>query len=231
MFDRFTSRARAIVVLAQVEARTLNHRHIGTEHLLLGLIKEGEGIAARALQDLGISMETVRAEVVEKIGGQGEGRSPAGQIPFTPRAKKVLELSLREALHLGHDYIGTEHILLGLIREGDGIAARVLLALGADHDNTRAKVIHLLVRRDSDPEPGTGRQAAGARPEPARQRARGIRMPPAGAATGLAAAGGASLLAALEAISERLAAIEARLGISHRDTGGGAGATGASDAG
>jgi len=130
MFERFTDRARRVVVLAQEEARLLNHNYIGTEHILLGLIHEGEGVAAKALESLGISLEAVRNQV-EEIIGQG-GTSPSGHIPFTPRAKKVLELSLREALQLGHNYIGTEHILLGLIREGEGVAAQVLVKLGAD---------------------------------------------------------------------------------------------------
>ena len=130
MFERFTDRARRVVVLAQEEARLLNHNYIGTEHILLGLIHEGEGVAAKALESLGISLEAVRQQV-EEIIGQG-GSSPSGHIPFTPRAKKVLELSLREALQLGHNYIGTEHILLGLIREGEGVAAQVLVKLGAD---------------------------------------------------------------------------------------------------
>ena len=130
MFERFTDRARRVVVLAQEEARLLNHNYIGTEHILLGLIHEGEGVAAKALESLGISLEAVRSQV-EEIIGQG-GSSPSGHIPFTPRAKKVLELSLREALQLGHNYIGTEHILLGLIREGEGVAAQVLVKLGAD---------------------------------------------------------------------------------------------------
>ncbi len=123
VFERFTDRARRVVVLAQEEARLLNHNYIGTEHILLGLIHEGEGVAAKALESLGISLEAVRSQV-EEIIGQG-GSSPSGHIPFTPRAKKVLELSLREALQLGHNYIGTEHILLGLIREGEGVAAQV----------------------------------------------------------------------------------------------------------
>ena len=142
MFERFTDRARRVVVLAQEEARLLNHSYIGTEHILLGLIHEGEGVAAKALEALGISLEAVRAQV-EEIIGQG-GSSPSGHIPFTPRAKKVLELSLREALQLGHNYIGTEHILLGLIREGEGVAAQVLVKLGADLGRVRQQVIQLL---------------------------------------------------------------------------------------
>ncbi len=142
MFERFTDRARRVVVLAQEEARLLQHNYIGTEHILLGLIHEGEGVAAKALESLGISLEAVRQQV-EEIIGQG-GSSPSGHIPFTPRAKKVLELSLREALQLGHNYIGTEHILLGLIREGEGVAAQVLVKLGADLSRVRQQVIQLL---------------------------------------------------------------------------------------
>ena len=142
MFERFTDRARRVVVLAQEEARMLNHNYIGTEHILLGLIHEGDGVAAKALQALGISLEAVRQQV-EEIIGQGQ-QAPAGHIPFTPRAKKVLELSLREALQLGHNYIGTEHILLGLIREGEGVAAQVLVKLGADLSRVRQQVIQLL---------------------------------------------------------------------------------------
>ena len=142
MFERFTDRARRVVVLAQEEARMLNHNYIGTEHILLGLIHEGEGVAAKALESLGISLEAVRSQV-EEIIGQGQS-APTGHIPFTPRAKKVLELSLREALQLGHNYIGTEHILLGLIREGEGVAAQVLQKLGADLNRVRQQVIKLL---------------------------------------------------------------------------------------
>ena len=142
MFERFTDRARRVVVLAQEEARMLNHGYIGTEHILLGLIHEGEGVAAQALASLGISLDGVREQVQEIIGPGKE--SPSGHIPFTPRAKKVLELSLREALQLGHNYIGTEHILLGLIREGEGVAAQVLVKLGADPSRVRQQVIQLL---------------------------------------------------------------------------------------
>jgi ATP-dependent Clp protease ATP-binding subunit ClpC len=142
MFERFTDRARRVVVLAQEEARLLNHNYIGTEHILLGLIHEGEGVAAMALESLGISLEAVRAQV-EEIIGQGQS-APTEHIPFTPRAKKVLELSLREATQLGHNYIGTEHILLGLIREGEGVAAQVLVKLGADLSRVRQQIIQLL---------------------------------------------------------------------------------------
>jgi hypothetical protein len=142
MFERFTDRARRVVVLAQEEARHLDHNYIGTEHILLGLIHEREGIAARALTALGISLEAVRGEVTEIVGKGAE--HPSGHIPFTPRAKKVLELSLREALQFGHNYIGTEHILLGLIREGEGVAAQVLVKLGASFDRVRQQVVQLL---------------------------------------------------------------------------------------
>lgn len=142
MFERFTERARRVVVFAQEEARMLNQNYIGTEHLLLGLIREGEGVAAKAIESMGINLDDVRSQV-ESIIGKGTNE-PSGHIPFTPRAKKVLELSLREALQLGHNYIGTEHILLGLIREGEGVAARVLLNLGADLSRVRNQVIQLL---------------------------------------------------------------------------------------
>jgi ATP-dependent Clp protease ATP-binding subunit ClpC len=142
MFERFTDRARRVVVLAQEEARMLDHNYVGTEHILLGLIHEGQGVAAKALESLGISLEAVRQQV-EEIIGRGK-QAPSGHIPFTPRAKKVLELSLREALQLGHNYIGTEHILLGLLREGEGVAAQVLVRLGADLNRVRQEVIQLL---------------------------------------------------------------------------------------
>jgi hypothetical protein len=142
MFERFTDKARRVVVLAQEEARMLDHNYIGTEHILLGLVREGEGVAARAIQALGVSLEEVRGDVQEIIG-RGES-APRGHIPFTPRAKKVLELSLREALQLGHNYIGTEHILLGLVREGEGVAAQVLQKRGADLDRVRQTVIQFL---------------------------------------------------------------------------------------
>jgi len=157
MFERFTDRARRVVVLAQEEARMLNHNYIGTEHILLGLIYEGEGVAAKALESLGISLEGVR-EQVEQIIGQGQ-TAPAGHIPFTPRAKKVLELSLREALQLGHNYIGTEHILLGLIREGEGVAAQVLQKLGADLNRVRQQVIQLLSGYAGGEGQGSGQKA------------------------------------------------------------------------
>src|ERR1700742_4277706 len=142
MFERFTERARQVVVLAQEEARTLKHNYIGTEHILLGLLREEEGLAARVLESLDITVEEVRAQVA-RIVGQGD-EVTSGQIPFTPRAKKVLELALREALSLGHNYIGTEHILLGLVRENEGVAARILLDFDADSDKIRNEVIRML---------------------------------------------------------------------------------------
>lgn len=159
MFERFTDRARRVVVLAQEEARMLNHNYIGTEHILLGLIHEGEGVAAKGLESLGISLEAVRSQV-EEIIGQGQ-QAPSGHIPFTPRAKKVLELSLREALQLGHNYIGTEHILLGLIREGEGVAAQVLVKLGADLNRVRQQVIQLLSGYQGKEAVSTGGPAEG----------------------------------------------------------------------
>src|SRR5690625_4587830 len=158
MFERFTDRARRVVVLAQEEARMLNHSYIGTEHILLGLIHEGDGVAAKALQSLDVSLGAVREQVREIIG-QGQ-QAPSGHIPFTPRAKKVLELSLREALQLGHNYIGTEHILLGLIREGEGVAAQVRVQLGADLNRVRQTVIQLLSGYQGSSE-GEGKEPAG----------------------------------------------------------------------
>src|SRR5919106_304327 len=154
MFERFTERARQVVVLAQEEARTLKHNYIGTEHILLGLLREEEGLAARVLESLDITVERVRAQVVRIVGSGEEVTS--GQIPFTPRAKKVLELALREALSLGHNYIGTEHILLGLVRENEGVAARILLDFDADSDKIRNEVIRMLSG------PGGRRQGAAA---------------------------------------------------------------------
>jgi len=142
LFERFTERARQVVVLAQDEARALKHNYIGTEHILLGLLREEEGLAARVLESLDITVEEVRAQVA-RIVGQGD-EVTTGQIPFTPRAKKVLELALREALSLGHNYIGTEHILLGLVRENEGVAARILLDFDADDEKIRNEVIRVL---------------------------------------------------------------------------------------
>jgi ATP-dependent Clp protease ATP-binding subunit ClpA len=185
MFERFTDRARRVVVLAQEEARMLSHNYIGTEHILLGLIHEGDGVAAKALGSLGISLHAVRQQV-EEIIGQGQ-QAPTGHIPFTPRAKKVLELSLRESLQLGHNYIGTEHILLGLIREGDGVAAQVLVKLGADLNRVRQQVIQLL----------HGHQAK----EPVSARSAAREHTPLSA-----------VQTRLDAVEDRLAAIEQRVG-------------------
>jgi ATP-dependent Clp protease ATP-binding subunit ClpC len=148
VFERFTDRARRTVVFAQEEARLLNHNYIGTEHILLGLLREEEGVAAKALTSLGVSLEAVRHDVGEIVGRGSE--VPRGHIPFTPRAKKVLELSLREALQLGHNYIGTEHILLGLIREGEGVAAQVLQKLGAELNRVRQTVVQLLSKHTAE---------------------------------------------------------------------------------
>ena len=207
MFERFTDRARRVVVLAQEEARMLNHNYIGTEHILLGLIHEGEGVAAKALESLGISLEAVRQQV-EEIIGQGQ-QAPSGHIPFTPRAKKVLELSLREALQLGHNYIGTEHILLGLIREGEGVAAQVLVKLGAELNRVRSQVLLLLGGRVHEEVGGSeagGIPVAGA----ARQ------SPPArqAAETPLQLGG---ILSRLADIVGRLDAIERHLGIGPQE--------------
>jgi ATP-dependent Clp protease ATP-binding subunit ClpC len=198
MFERFTNRARRVVVLAQEEARMLSHNYIGTEHILLGLIHEGEGAAAKALESLGISLEATRLQV-EEIIGQGQ-HAPSGHIPFTPRAKKVLELSLREALQLGHDYIGTEHILLGLIREGEGVAAQVLVRLGGDLNVVRRRVISL--GHDVALEPDLPLASGAARPA-----ARSLH---------------GEVMAALSAIADRLTAIEAHLGIAWPGSAGSA---------
>ncbi|MEN3283447.1 MAG: ATP-dependent Clp protease ATP-binding subunit ClpC, partial [Solirubrobacteraceae bacterium] len=160
MFERFTERARQVVVLAQEEARTLKHNYIGTEHILLGLLREEEGLAARVLESLDITVERVRAQVVRIVGSGEEVTS--GQIPFTPRAKKVLELALREALSLGHNYIGTEHILLGLVRENEGVAARILLDFDADSEKIRNEVIRMLSGPGGRRQSGQGAGAAAA---------------------------------------------------------------------
>ncbi len=193
MFEKFTDRARRVVVLAQEEARMLNHNYIGTEHFLLGLIHEGEGVAARTLESLGISLEAVRQHVEEMIG-QGQ-QAPSGHIPFTPRAKKALELSLRESQQLGHTYIGTEHILLGLIREGEGVAAQVLVKLGADLNRVRQQVLQLLGDSESEMEAGLVRLPGDVRP--------------AGSPAQLA-----EIIARLNSIDARLAGIERHLGIA-----------------
>jgi len=190
MLERFTDRARRVVKLAEEEARRLDHNYIGTEHILLGLIREGEGVAAKALESLGISLDAARQQV-EEIIGQGQ-QVPSEVIPFTPRSKKVLELSLRESLQLGHDYIGTEHILLGLIREGDGVAAQVLVKLGADLNRVRHQVIQLI---------------AGQRPQP------GSLPPREGAPATEARARLDAIEGQLAAIEGQLAAVEQRVGI------------------
>jgi ATP-dependent Clp protease ATP-binding subunit ClpA len=189
MFERFTDRARRAVVLAQHEARRLNHNFIGTEHLLLGLIAEGDGVAAEALESLGISLAAVRQQV-EEVVGQGQV-APSEHIPFTPRAKKVLELAQREARALGHDYIGTEHILLGLVREGDGVAAQVLVRLGADLNRVRQQVILQLHGH-----PGRDVIGEGSRPG---RRARARLLEDA--------------LARIDSLDQRLAAIERWVGM------------------
>ena len=203
MFERFTARARRAVVNAQQEARELNHNYIGTEHLLLGLMREPESVAARALQELKISQDTVREHVIQ-IVGRGQ-QPPSGHVPFTPRAKKVLELSLREALQLSHNYIGTEHILLGLIREGEGVAAQVLVKLGGNLAVVREKVIEII--------------PAGAENVEFTERLR-----PAGAASLEGILGPlAAISDRLDAIAERLGAIERHLGLREEPGPGGAG--------
>ena len=194
MFERFTDRARRVVVLAQEEARMLNHDYIGTEHLLLGLIHEGKGVAARALDGMGITEEAVRQQV-EEIVGRGQQAARSGHIPFTPRAKKVLKLSLREALQLGHPYIGTEHILLGLIREGEGVAAQVLVRLGADLDRTRHQVVELLHGYQGQDETAAARARRRLGGVPRRER----RLLP-------------ELLTRFDSIESRLSAVEQRVG-------------------
>jgi ATP-dependent Clp protease ATP-binding subunit ClpC len=156
MFERFTDRSRRVVVLAQEEARMLNHEYVGTEHILLGLIREDGGVAAQALESLEITEEAARQQV-EEIVGRGEAGPARGHLPFTPQGKKVLQLSLREAVALGHGYVGTEHILLGLVREDDGVATRALNGLGVDPNRIRQQVIQLVSARQVQEEPGSGR--------------------------------------------------------------------------
>ena len=189
MFERFTDRARRVVVLAQEEARMLNHNYIGTEHILLGLIHEGQGVAARALTALGIRLDASR-QAVEDIIGLGM-QAPSGHIPFTPRSKKVLELSLREALNLGGDYIGTEHILLALLREGDGVGAQILVGAGVDLNRARQQIIDLLHRGPAEDAPSPS-----------------VSAPPWAAS---APPPGDGLEARLASFAARLAAIELRL--------------------
>jgi ATP-dependent Clp protease ATP-binding subunit ClpC len=194
MFERFSDRARRVVVLAQEEARMLEHNYIGTEHLLLGLIHEGDGTAARSLRALGVDLETVRGEV-EALVGRGQQPVP-GHIPFTPRAKKSLELALREMVQLGHDYIGTEHLLLGLIREGDGVAAQVLRQRGVELNRVRQEVIRQLHGHEGREGRRRGRFARSPAP----------RSPGQGATL-------EEISRQLQALGARLAAIEAKLGI------------------
>jgi ATP-dependent Clp protease ATP-binding subunit ClpA len=205
MFERFTDRSRRVVVLAQEEARMLSHDYIGPEHILLALVHEGEGVAARALKELGVSLPAVREQIEELVGRGQHERS--GHIPFTPRAKRVLELSLREALQLGHNYIGTEHILLGILREGENVAAQVLVRMGTDLNRVRVEVVKLV----GPGEAGAGTPEGGPSGE-ARMSRRAVARDP--------------LLAevrdALAGISERLAAIERHLGLNAgaQDPGG-----------
>jgi ATP-dependent Clp protease ATP-binding subunit ClpC len=179
VFERFTDRARRVVVLAQEEARHLNHNFIGTEHILLGLVREGEGVAAQVLEALDISLDAIRAHVVEIVDHGAQ--TSAAHIPFTPRAKKVLELSLREAMQLGHNYIGTEHILLGLIREGDGVAAQVPVDLGAELSVVRERVIEVLGGSQAKPETRAPTTADVRGVEPARCSFCGMASPGCGA--------------------------------------------------
>jgi hypothetical protein len=220
MFERFSDRARRVVVLAHEEARLLDHNYIGTEHILLGLVHEGGGVAARALQELGISLDAMR-EQVEQAAGRGSTR-PSGHIPFTPRVKKVLELSLREALHLGQNYIGTGHLLLGVVREEEGpaeggMAAKVLTGLGTDLTQVRRQVIAQL-REPSDEGPLLGQSSVDDLPaEPADQPPSGEAA--SGPAPGLPAGPGTGgpwpdIMNALISIADRLTVIEKRLGIS-----------------
>ena len=219
MFERFTDRARNVVVLAQQEARLLKHNYIGTEHILLGLVRESDGLAAKALEALGIGLEAVR-EQVEEIIGRGQ-KSPSGHISFTPRGKKVLELSLREALQFGHNYIGTEHILLGIIREGEGVAAQVLVNLSGDLKTVRQQVIQLLKEKPTTEELPQAAQARAARLAESVGEAGIVSRAEAAVPMGLTGpAESASLngklnevLSRLDSISNRMTLIERALGI------------------
>ena len=204
MFERFTERARRVVVHAQDEARELRHNYIGTEHLLLGLMREPDSLAAQALRELDIGQDAAREQVVEIVGRGKE--SPSGHIPFTPRAKKVLELSLREALQLGHNYIGTEHILLGLIREGEGVAAQVLVTLGGTLSRVRDKVLEL-----APAGAGEGTDL----PEENVELVAGLRRSRSGGPLD-------AFMRRLDSIDKRLAAIERHLGIEGGGRAGGA---------
>jgi len=219
MFERFTDRARRVVVIAQEEARALEHSYVGPEHILLGLVREGQGVAARALTELGVDLGAVRQQTEDLIG-RGE-HSPSGHIPFTPRAKKLLELSLREALQLGHNYIGTEHLLLAVLREGENVGAQVLVRMGTDLNQVRLQVLKLLTAAGAVL-PGEGTELpAEVHPEPSGEPRPGPsveRRPPRSAEIRMArAARGDFLLTevrnALTNISERLTAIERHLGM------------------
>jgi ATP-dependent Clp protease ATP-binding subunit ClpC len=211
MFERFTDRARRVIVLAQEEARMLSHGYIGTEHLLLGLIHEGGGVSGAALESLSITLDDARAQVVSIVP---RGQEPlSGHIPFTPRAKKILELSLREALDLGHSSIGPEHILLGIVREGQGVANQVLVNLGADGPAVRAEVIRFIQQSETEAE---------AEPE-AEENV--VRLPPDVRLVG-SPAQLARVMRRLERIDGRLAAIERHLGIAARQAAGEPGAPG-----
>ena len=210
MFERFTDRARRVVVLAQEEARMLSHGYIGTEHLLLGLIHEGGGASGAALESLSITLDDARAQVVSIVP---RGQEPlSGHIPFTPRAKKILELSLRESLDLGHSSIGPEHILLGVAREGQGVANQVLATLGADGPRVRAEVMRFLQQ-------GEGEGEAEAEAEAEAEEERIVRLPPDVRLVG-SPAQLAQVMRRLDRIDGRLAAIERHLGIAARPTAG-----------
>ncbi len=218
MFERFTDRSRRVVVLAQEEARLLNHNHIGTEHILLGLLHEGEGVAGRVLTDLGVSLSAARDRVLGIIGRGAQ--EPRGHIPFTPRAKKVLELALREALELKQSYIGTEHILLGLVREGDGVGAQVLVQLGAPLPVLREKAVELA--GTDPPDEGEPPVAFATATRPGLWPTAGLRRP-----RGVPLEDVHELLASID---RRLAAIERHLGISDAGAAGSdAGAAGSGD--
>ena len=193
MFERFTDRARRVIVLAQQEARLLGHGYIGTEHLLLGLLADGGGTAAQALESLGVTLDAAREQVREMVGEGQRPQTQPGHIPFTPPAKKVLELSLREALNLGDDHIGTEHLLLGLLAEADGVGAQVVARLGASRRAVHDKVIELI---GSEPDPA----AAEIGPRPRGARVRGVAL--------------SEVRDLLASIDRRLSAIERHLGIA-----------------
>jgi ATP-dependent Clp protease ATP-binding subunit ClpA len=228
MFERFTDRARRVVVLAQEEARTLDHNYVGPEHLLLGLVREGEGVAAKALTELGVDLSAVRQQIEELIGRGQE--SPSGRIPFTPRTKKVLELSLREALQLGHNYIGTEHILLAILREGENVGAQVLVRMGTNLNQVRLEVVKLITGAAALV-PGEGEGPSGEiRSEPSGEARSGV---PREVRLARRAVSQDFLLTevrgALANISERLTAIERHLGMSGASASTGGASTGSAE--